>query len=139
MLHRTRPATDSAAAATTNSTAGVYHVAITKQRCDPTTRAYIARRVWRLLDTPDHRLTDREASRVLHKVFAGRVLDFQSGDVGGLGQNAGGCSAADTSDAVRGAGAVRPLSGGEAVVALHVEAPRPEPFMAAACSSAGAG
>ena len=42
---RTRSGTASTAAATATSTERCYVVAVTKQRCDPASRAYIARRV----------------------------------------------------------------------------------------------
>ena len=44
----------------------LYHVAITKQRCDPTTRAYIARRV-------AEGKTEREAIRCIKRFLARRV------------------------------------------------------------------
>ena len=44
----------------------LYHVAITKQRCDPTTRAYIARRV-------AAGKTEREAIRCIKRYLARRV------------------------------------------------------------------
>ena len=49
----------------------LYHVAITKQRCDPTTKAYIARR------TAEGK-TEREAIRCIKRFIARRVGDSSS-------------------------------------------------------------